>query len=102
MPPGRVFLDVAMAGSETRVEWDKAAISDLLKNDEGIREALMEHGKSLAKKNSADILAKMHSPVNVQPYVAEHRVLRHTQVVVVHSTTKAVAAAGRANGYPRH
>lgn len=90
-----------MGSATVKVEWDKTGISDLLRTDEGIRAALMEHGERLAEQNSAAVLSKMHSPVYVQPYVADHRVLRRTQVVVVHSTTKAVAAAGRANGYPR-
>lgn len=72
-----------------------------MQTDEAIKAALIEHGERLAEQNSAAILAKMHSPVFVQPYVADYRVLRNTQAVVVHSTTKAVAAAGRAYGFPR-
>lgn len=84
-----------------KVTWDKLAISHLLKTDEGIAAALQAQGDAIAVKNSIRALKNLHSPVYVQPYIAEHRVLKHTQAVVVHSTTKAVAASGRAHGLPK-
>lgn len=83
-----------------KVTWNKAALSELLKTDPGVTAALMSAGQALAAKNSAASLSLMHSPQNRPPYVAEHRVLTYTQVVTVHSTTKAAAAVGRAHGLP--
>lgn len=84
-----------------KVTWDKQAISNLLKTDEGVGSALMSAGEEIAAANSAASLAAMHTPQKRAPYVVEHRVLKYTQAAVIHSTTKAAAAVGRAHGLPR-
>lgn len=91
-----------MAGAvKVKVDWIPAGCEELFKYNEEIASMLQSAGDAIAEKNSIAALMKMHSPQYVQPFIAEVRRLDHTQVCVVHATTRAVAAVGKKYGLPK-
>lgn len=81
------------------IKVDASAMRRLFRSRE-MQALLVEHAQPYADRNSDEARSLMHGEQRRDPYVCEGRTLNSTSVAVIHSTTKAAAAVGRAYGLP--